>query len=134
MQTPPLWQLLRPRPAVHVAVSRRRPVYSRARMIQMVCKLGKRIRCTERHWQSIVRKHDALAGLEGAVIDTLQHPRYIRPSKEDKRAFLYYKPRTKPVLCVVCRHLNGDGFTITADLTDRIKKGTTVYDADSDNL
>ena len=81
-----------------------------------------------------MRKHDALAGLEGAVIDTLQHPRYIRLSKEDKRAFLYYATRGKHVLCVLCRHLNGNGFTITAYLTDRIKKGTTVYDADSDHL
>jgi len=38
------------------------------------------------------------------------------------------------VLCVVCRHLNGDGFIITAYLTDRIKKGVTVYEADSDHL
>jgi hypothetical protein len=46
-------------------------------MIQTVCKIGKLIRCTTRHWQSIVQKHDALAGLEEAVVDTLQHPRYI---------------------------------------------------------
>ena len=47
-------------------------------MIQTVCQLGKRIRCAARHWQSIVRKHDALVGLADAVADTLQHPRYIR--------------------------------------------------------
>ena len=103
-------------------------------MIRTVCKLGKRIRCTARHWQSIVRKHDALAKLEGAVTVTLQHPRYIRLSKEDDDVFPYYAPRGKYVLCVVCRHLNGDGFIITAYLTDRIKKGVTIYETDSDHL
>lgn len=103
-------------------------------MIHAVCKLGKRIRCTTRHWQSIVRKHDALAGLEEAAVNTLEHPRYIRVSKEDDRVFLYYAPHGKYVLCVVCRHLNGDGFIITAYVTDRIKKGVTVYEADSDHL
>ena len=60
--------------------------------------------------------------------------RYIRLSKEDDRVFLYYAPRGKYVFCVRCRHLNGDGFIITAYLTDRIKKGVTVYEADSDHL
>ncbi|MDZ4854068.1 MAG: hypothetical protein SGJ26_04280 [Nitrospirota bacterium] len=81
-----------------------------------------------------MRKHDTLAGLEDAVTDTLQRPRYIRMSKEDDRVFLYYAPRGKYVLCVVCRHLNGDGFIITAYLTDRIKKGVTVYETDSGHL
>jgi len=76
----------------------------------------------------------SLAGLEDAVTDTLQRPRYIRMSTEDDRVFLYYAPRGKHVLCVVCRHLNGDGFIITAYLTDRIKKGVTVYETDSDHL
>ena len=106
----------------------------RAWMIRTVCKLGKRIRCTARHWQSIAQKHDALARLADAVADTLQHPSYIRLSKEDDRVFLYYAPRGKYVLCVVCRHLNGEGFIITAYLTDRIKRGVTVYEADSDHL
>jgi len=103
-------------------------------MIRTVCKLGKRIRCTSRHWQSIVRKHNTLARLEDVVTVTLQHPRYIRMSKEDDHVFLYYAPRGKYVLCVVCRHLNGDGFIITAYLTDRIKKGVMVYETDSDHL
>lgn len=103
-------------------------------MIQIVCRLGKRIRCTARHWQSIVRKHDALAGLEDAVTGVLQHPRYIRLSKEDDQVFLYYAQHGKYVLCVVCRHLNGEGFIITAYLTDRIKKGVTVYETDPHHL
>lgn len=87
-----------------------------------------------RHWDSIVKKHDALAGLTDAVRTTLQRPRYVRRSREDERVLLYYAPCGQYVLCVVCRHLNGEGFIVTAYLTDRIKKGDMVYEADSDHL
>ena len=103
-------------------------------MIHVTCKLGKRIGCTARHWESILKKHDSLTGLAEEVTNTLQHPRYVRLSKEDERVLLYYAPCRRYFLCVVCRHLNGEGFIITAYLTDRIKKGVTVYEADSDHL
>ena len=103
-------------------------------MIHVTCRLGKRIRCTTRHWESIVKKHDALTGRVEDVKDTLQHPRYVRLSKEDERVVLYYAPCGRYFLCVVCRHLNGDGFIITAYLADAIKKGARVYEADSDHL
>jgi hypothetical protein len=94
-------------------------------MIQTVCKLGKRIRCAARHGQSIVRKHDALAGLENAVTGALQHPRYIRLSKEDDRVFLYYAQT---------RSTRQTTRMPGTYLTDRIKKGVTVYETDSDHL
>ncbi len=79
-------------------------------------------------------KHDALAGLTEAVSATLRRPRNIRRSREDARVLLYYAACGTYFLCVVCRHLNGEGFIITAYLTDRIKKGGIVYEADSDHL
>lgn len=103
-------------------------------VIHVTCKLGKRIRCTARHWESIVKKHDALTERVEEAIDTLRHPRYVRRSKEEERVLLYYAPCGEYFLCVVCRHLNGDGFIITAYLTDRIKKGVTVYEADSHHI
>ncbi|MEK6691737.1 MAG: hypothetical protein AABY78_10705 [Nitrospirota bacterium] len=54
----------------------------------------------------------------------------FRLSKEDKKVYLYYAPYSSYFLCVVCRHLNGDGFIITAYLTDKIKKGVTIYETD----
>ena len=54
--------------------------------------------------------------------------------KGDDRVFFFDAPHGKYVLCVVCRHLNGDGFIVTAYLTDRIKKGVTVYEAHSDHV
>jgi hypothetical protein len=103
-------------------------------VIHVICKLGKRIRCSGRYWEAIVKKHEALAGLAEEVASTLRQPHYVRLSKEDGRVLLYYAPCGKYFLCVVCRHLNGDGFVITAYLTDRIKKGATVYEADSDHV
>jgi hypothetical protein len=55
-------------------------------------------------------------------------------SREDDCVLLYYAPYGKYYFCAVCRHLNGDGFLITAYLTDRIKKGDTVYEADPHHL
>src|SRR3989304_6280575 len=102
--------------------------------IKACSQIGKRIRSSKRHWDAIVNKHESVAGLEEQVGRTLEHPRYVRLSKEDDRVFLYYAPHGKHFLCVVCRHLNGDGFIVTAYLTDRIKKGVTVYEAHSDHV
>lgn len=97
-------------------------------LIEVVCKLGKRIRVTKRHWDTIVKKHESVAGLGEQVKETLQDPQYIRTSKEDEKVLLYYAPYGKYYLCVVCRHLDGEGFIITAYLTDRIKKGAMIYE------
>lgn len=98
--------------------------------IEVLSKLEKQIRVTKRHWDYIVGKHESVTGLEGQVKETLRNPVYIRLSKEDKAVYLYYAPYGGYFLCVVCRHLNGDGFIITAYLTDKIKKGVTVYETD----
>lgn len=96
--------------------------------IEIVSKLRQKIRITKRHWDHIVSKHESIIGLEEIVKETLKNPTYVRISKEDRNVYLYYKPYRKYFLCVVCRHFNGDGFIITAYLTDDIKKGETVYE------
>lgn len=96
--------------------------------IEVLSKLGQQIRTTKRHWDAIVGKHESVTGLEEQVKETLRNPAYVRLSKEDKAVYLYYAPYGGYFLCVVCRHLNGDGFIITAYLTDKIKKGVTVYE------
>jgi len=96
--------------------------------IEVFSKLGKRIRVSKRHWEYIIKKHESVAGLEIHVRETIQNPQYIRVSKEDDQVIFYYAPYGKYFLCVVCRHLNGNGFIITAYLTDRIKKGVTLYE------
>ena len=54
----------------------------------------------------------------------------IKLKLDNKAVYLYYSSYGRYYLCVVCRHLNGEGFIITAYLTDQIKKGVTVYEAD----
>ncbi|MGB5772139.1 MAG: tetratricopeptide repeat protein [Crocosphaera sp.] len=47
----------------------------------------------------------------------------------DPNVYLYYKPYLPYFICVVARHLNGEGFIITAYRTNRIKIGENVWTA-----
>ncbi|MBI5750423.1 MAG: DUF4258 domain-containing protein [Nitrospinae bacterium] len=98
--------------------------------IEAISKLGKHIRITKRHWDYIVSKHESIIGIEKQIKEALKNPSYVRLSKEDNEVYLYYSTYGRYFVCVVCRHLNGDGFIITAYLTDSIKKGVIVYEAD----
>jgi hypothetical protein len=92
------------------------------------CKSGKSIRTTRSHWELITRiKHPEVEGMEETVKECLSNPVEMRRSSEDRHVYLYYLPAGKYFLCVVARHLNGDGFIITAYLTDKIKEGETVW-------
>ena len=51
----------------------------------------------------------------------------IRRSKDNKRTYLYYSKYKKYLLCVVCKHLNGDGYIITVYLVDKIKEGESIW-------
>ena len=51
----------------------------------------------------------------------------IRRSRSDDAVFLYYVEEPPYHVCVVVRHLNGDGFIITAYRTDTIKEGERVW-------
>lgn len=92
----------------------------------MVSKLGRRIRVTKRYWEYIVVKHESVEFLEEEVKGTLINPETVRVSKEDPDVYLYYSRYGKYYLCVVCKHLNGEGFIITAYLADKIKRGREV--------
>ena len=61
------------------------------------------------------------------VIDALKNPELIRISLKDPHIYLYYKKYGKYFVCVVAKHLNGDGFVITTYLTDRIKEGEEIW-------
>ena len=96
--------------------------------IQAVSKLNKNITITRGYWDIITRvKHPAAKGKERAVKEALKNPEYIRRSKTDDKVYLFYKKQKKYHLCVVVRHLNGDGFIITVYITDKIKEGEQVW-------
>lgn len=90
--------------------------------------LGKIIRTTHSHWELITKlKHPEIEDKETEVQKCLSEPVEIRRSSEDPDVYLYYSPYSNYFICVVARHLNGEGFIITAYVTDKIKEGETVW-------
>lgn len=91
--------------------------------------LGFSVRTTYDYWKIIVNiKHPVMMGRAADVRDTLQYPDEVRQSKSDDGVFLFYRvEREKRWLCAVARRLNGDGFLITAYVTDAIKEGIQVW-------
>jgi hypothetical protein len=86
------------------------------------------IRTTPSYWNNIVtQKHPILANQEELAKLTLKEPSEIRSSFSDPNVFLYYRSDPPYYLCIVVRHLNGEGFIITAYRTHRIKRGQLVW-------
>jgi hypothetical protein len=89
--------------------------------------LGAEIRVTKDYWNYLItKKHPVMHGKEEIVIETLRDPDEIRRSIIDHSIFLYYK-RHERLYCAVARHINGNGFLITAYPTDKVKEGETVW-------
>ena len=85
------------------------------------------IRITEEYWRYIVEiKHKIMANKEHLVKEILLEPDEIRRSLIDKSVFLYYKKFDR-LYCVVVKHLNNEGFIITAYPTDKVKEGEIVW-------
>jgi hypothetical protein len=84
------------------------------------------IRITEEYWEYIVEiKHKIMANKEHLVKEILAGLDEVRRSLIDKSVFLYYKKFDR--LYCVAKHLNDEGFIITAYPTDKIKEGEIVW-------
>jgi len=95
---------------------------------EVVSVLGKKIRTTKEHWKLISEiKHPIIKEHEKEVKETLAEPDEIRQSRKDLSVFLYYRKSEKYFVCVLVKHLNSEGFIITAYLADKIKKGNTIW-------
>jgi hypothetical protein len=95
---------------------------------EVISCLGKSIRISEERWRLITRrKHPEIYRKEDEVQAALKDADAVRVSQGDVEVFLYYKRLGKYHLCIVCRHLNGDGFIITSYLTDRLKEGHEIW-------
>jgi hypothetical protein len=89
--------------------------------------LGIEIRTTKEYWNYIItKKHTVMHGKEEIVIETLRDPDEIRRSVIDYSVFLYYK-RLDRLYCAVAKHINSNGFLITAYPTEKVKEGDTVW-------
>ncbi|MBI5554427.1 MAG: DUF4258 domain-containing protein [Elusimicrobia bacterium] len=95
---------------------------------EVVSKLGVKIRTTKSHWDLITLiKHPIIRDLEPEVKNCLCQPMEIRLSQDSNEVYLYYTRWTKYWLCVVARHLNGEGFIVTAYVADKIKEGEVIW-------
>lgn len=92
---------------------------------------GRRIRLTDERLTH-VHDHPEMAGLELGIGETLQQPERVIQSVSDPDVHLYYRfyRRTRvgdKWLCVVVKMTRNDAFVVTAYLTDKIKRGTTIW-------
>ena len=97
-------------------------------LFNVVTPQGKQIRTTEQYWHEITTyKHPQLAGHLSQVELVLVDPDKIRKSRSDEHVYLYYRRVKSGILCVVVRHLNGEGFVVTAYSTEKEKEGITIW-------
>lgn len=97
-------------------------------LFQVLTPLGVLVRTTVSHWQVITTiKHPKILGKEALIKKALENPVEIRTSKKDQNIYLYYGNDPPYLICVVVRHLNGEGFIITAYRTDKMKLGEIVW-------
>jgi len=90
-------------------------------VFEVVSRLGRRIRLSRSHWEYIVRvKHPSVEGLEKDVETALKSPVEVRRSSKDPSVFLYYGKFGDKLICALPKHLNEEGFVITAYLTRRV--------------
>ena len=82
---------------------------------EVVSKLGKRIRITAKQWEKITKdKHPVMSGREDDIEKALTEPDEIRRDLKNTSVYRYYRKFTSLYLRVVVKHLNDEGFLITA--------------------
>jgi hypothetical protein len=89
--------------------------------------LGVKIRVTDELWNYIITiKHPSMRNKINDILQILSNPLEIRRSKRDRAVYLYYG-KNDLFICAVCKHLDGEGFLITAYMTDKMKIGEVVW-------
>ena len=89
--------------------------------------LGFTVRTTADYWELLLFKHPEISGKDRDVQETLRLPNLVRRSRHDPTVHLFYWPEGDYYLCVVAKRLNGEGFIITAYITDTIKEGEQLW-------
>ena len=98
-------------------------------LFEVLTPLSFRVRVTRAYWELIVTiKHPVMVGHESDVKETLANPDEIRLSRSDPNVYLFYRAeRFRRWVCAVAKRLDGEGFLITAYLTDAVKEGEHVW-------
>ena len=94
---------------------------------------GTKIRLTDERMVHVL-SHPEMLGLEKRIAETLSKPELVVQSQSDQSARLYYRyyRRTRvgdKYLCVVAKTGTQDSFVVTAYLTDKPKRGLTIWSA-----
>jgi hypothetical protein len=88
--------------------------------------LDKHIRLTKTQWEHITLKHKELHGQESKIRLTLQDPDFVLYSQSDGNHQYHRLFKETPVsekhLLVIVKHLNGEGFVITAFFLSKIRE------------
>jgi len=73
-------------------------------------------------------KHPILAGRQSEIQETIENPDVIRRSRKAADVYLCYpQAGERRWWCAVVRATNGEGFLVTAYLTDAIKEGEPLW-------
>lgn len=95
---------------------------------------GRSIRLTDERLAHI-SEHPEMASAEPRIVETLANPDAVVQSRSDEAVRLYYRHYSQTVvgpkwLCAVVKVTGDDAFVITAYLTDRLKRGTVLWQRD----
>ena len=96
---------------------------------------GLAIRLTDERRTHIL-EHPEMVAMELAIEETLLRPERVVQSFSDPQAHLYYRFYFRTVvggkfLCVIVKKIEHDSFVLTAYLTDRVKKGVSLWPSES---
>ena len=96
---------------------------------------GLAIRLTDERLAHII-EHPEMADLGPAIEETLLRPEQVTESFSDQTAKLYYRFYVKTLvggkyLCVVVKTVDADAFVLTAYLTDKVKRGISIWPKDA---
>ena len=99
------------------------------RLFEVSTPLGFTVPVMAEQWKKIVTfKHPIMSGRQRDIQETLENPGEIRRSRKDPNVYLFYRvERPNRWLCAVVKRLEGEGFLVTAYVTDAIKIGESEW-------
>ncbi len=95
-------------------------------VFEILDKLGKLVRLTKERWSHIKSDHPEMAAELENIMDCVSNPEFTKTSEYDQSVkfyYRYYKNRKSVAkyLLTAVKHLNGNGFVITAFYTNKVK-------------
>jgi hypothetical protein len=96
-------------------------------LFEVATPLGFSVRTTADYWSLLEAKHPKLRGRAQDVAQVLAHSDQVYQSRQDRAVFLCYRTDQHRLLCAMVKHLDEEGFLITAYPCDKIKKADRIW-------